>query len=64
MLQLRLLIEAERQLRYTSMPVAQVAFYLGFDDPAYFSRFFMRRMGLTPRAFRTRDGLEAERRRG
>jgi AraC family transcriptional activator of pobA len=62
MLQLRLLIEAERQLRYTSMPVAQVAFYLGFDDPAYFSRFFMRRMGLTPRAFRTRDGLEAERR--
>jgi AraC family transcriptional activator of pobA len=59
MLQLRLLIEAERQLRYTSMPVAQVAFYLGFDDPAYFSRFFMRRMGLTPRAFRTRDGPEA-----
>jgi AraC family transcriptional activator of pobA len=46
------------------MPVAQVAFYLGFDDPAYFSRFFMRRMGLTPRAFRTRDGPEAERRRG
>jgi len=64
MLQLRLLIEAERQLRYTSMPVAQVAFYLGFDDPAYFSRFFMRRMGLAPRAFRTRDGLESERRRG
>jgi AraC family transcriptional regulator, transcriptional activator of pobA len=64
MLQLRLLIEAERQLRYTSMPVAQVAFFLGFDDPAYFSRFFVRRMGLTPREFRTRDGLEAESRRG
>ena len=64
MLQLRLLIEAERQLRYTSMSVAQVAFHLGFDDPAYFSRFFTRRMGLTPRAFRTHDGPEAERRRG
>jgi AraC family transcriptional activator of pobA len=63
MLQLRLLVEAERQLRYTSMPVAQVAFHLGFDDPAYFSRFFTRRMGLTPRAFRIRDGVEPARRR-
>jgi AraC family transcriptional activator of pobA len=63
MLQLRLLIEAERQLRYTSMSVAQVAFHLGFEDPAYFSRFFTRRMGLTPRAFRTRDGVEPTRKR-
>ena len=49
---LRLLIEAERQLRYTSMSVTQVAYYLGFEDPAYFSRFFARRMGISPRAFR------------
>ena len=55
---LRLLVEAERQLRYTSMPVTQVAYYLGFDDPAYFTRFFTRRMGLSPRAFRARDGFE------
>lgn len=48
----RLAIEAERQLRYTSMPVMQVAYYLGFDDPAYFSRFFARRHGRSPRAFR------------
>jgi AraC family transcriptional regulator, transcriptional activator of pobA len=54
---LRLLIEAERQLRYTSMPVTQVAYYLGFEDPAYFSRFFSRRMGISPRAFRRRDAL-------
>jgi AraC family transcriptional activator of pobA len=49
---LRLLLEAERQLRYTSMSVTQVAYYLGFEDPAYFSRFFSRRMGTSPRAFR------------
>lgn len=55
---LRLLVEAERQLRYTSMPVTQVAYHLGFDDPAYFTRFFTRRMGLSPRAFRARDGFE------
>jgi AraC family transcriptional regulator, transcriptional activator of pobA len=54
---LRLLIEAERQLRYTSMSVTQVAYYLGFEDPAYFSRFFTRRMGISPRAFRCRDAL-------
>lgn len=64
MLQLRLLVEAERQLRYTSMPVAQVAFHLGFEDPAYFTRFFTRRMGMTPSAFRVRDGVEAGGRRG
>ena len=60
LLHLRLLVEAERQLRYTSMPVTQVAYYLGFEDPAYFSRFFSRKMGLSPRAFRVRDGLETQ----
>lgn len=48
----RLLIEAERQLRYTSMPVSQVGWHLGFKDPAYFSRFFTRARGASPRAFR------------
>jgi AraC family transcriptional regulator, transcriptional activator of pobA len=56
LVQQRMLIEAERQLRYTSMTVAQVAYFLGFDDPAYFSRYFARRTGLAPRAFRARDG--------
>jgi AraC family transcriptional activator of pobA len=60
LLHLRLLVEAERQLRYTSMPIRQVAYHLGFEDPAYFSRFFARRMGMSPRAFRVRDGLETQ----
>jgi AraC family transcriptional activator of pobA len=51
----RLLVEAERQLRYTSMSVTQVAYYLGFDDPAYFSRFFTRAMRTSPRSFRSRS---------
>jgi len=50
----RRLVEAMRQLRYTSMSVAEVGFYLGFDDPAYFSRFFTHRTGTSPRAFRSR----------
>lgn len=57
LIHLRLLIEAERQLRYTSMSVTQVAYYLGFDDPAYFCRFFTRSMGVSPRAFRKHEAL-------
>lgn len=52
---MRLLLEAERQLRYTTMSVAQVAYYLGFNDPAYFTRFFTRRASASPRRFRERD---------
>ena len=36
------------------MPVSQLAFELGFDDPAYFCRFFKRQTGLSPRAYRER----------
>jgi AraC family transcriptional regulator, transcriptional activator of pobA len=54
---LRLIVEAERQLRYTSMSVAEIAYFLGFEDPAYFSRFFAHRMGMSPREFRRRDDL-------
>ena len=48
----RTLVEAERLLRYTGLSVSQVAHQLGFDDPAYFSRFFSQRRGMSPRAFR------------
>ena len=54
-LQRRLLIEAERQLRYTALSVRQIAWHLGYTDPAYFSRFFTRAAGLSPRAFRNRQ---------
>ncbi len=57
LIQRRMMVEAERQLRYTSMPVAQVAYHLGFEDPAYFTRFFTQRAGMSPRAFRRRDDV-------
>lgn len=59
LVQLRMLVEAERQLRYTAMSVTQVAYYLGFEDPAYFSRFFSRQTGLSPKAFRARAAPRA-----
>jgi AraC family transcriptional activator of pobA len=50
----RLLLEAKRNLTYTNMTVAETGYYLGFSDPAYFSRFFSKHAGESPAAFRKR----------
>jgi AraC family transcriptional activator of pobA len=52
----RLLLEAKRNLTYTNMTVAQIAYYLGFTDPAYFSRFFSKLAGESPATFRKSIG--------
>ena len=61
-IQARLLAEAQRQLLYTSMSVAEVGYGLGFDDPAYFSRFFSRHMSQAPSSYRRRhaDAVRGE----
>ncbi len=46
--------EAKRLLRYSSHSVNQIAFALGFRDPAYFARFFHRMAGCSPTQFRGR----------
>lgn len=46
--------EACRRLMYVAAPISRVAFDLGFEDPAYFCRFFKRRVGASPREFRRR----------
>lgn len=48
----RLIVEAKRYLVYTESSVAQVAHLTGFEDPAYFNRFFTQRVGISPGAFR------------
>lgn len=52
LIQDRLLLEAQRDLIYTAATAAMIAYELGFQDPAYFARFFKRRTGTTPGAFR------------
>lgn len=48
----RLLAEAKRGLLQGDAPVAEIAFQLGFTDPAYFNRFFTSRVGCSPGRFR------------
>lgn len=44
--------EARRDLVFTADSVQDIAFRLGFTDPAYFSRFFLRQTGMPPKAWR------------
>jgi AraC family transcriptional regulator, transcriptional activator of pobA len=53
----RIIREARRNLVYTNLSVATIAFALGFNDPAYFSRLFAGATGMSPRRFR--DGIHA-----
>ena len=50
----RRLLEAKRLLRFTIRPVEDIGREIGFGDPAYFSRFFRRRTGDAPTAWRAR----------
>jgi AraC family transcriptional regulator, transcriptional activator of pobA len=50
----RIIQEAKRSFAYTVMPVAEVAYQLGFNDPSYFSRFFKDKTGLSPKSYQAR----------
>ncbi|MBQ4828425.1 helix-turn-helix domain-containing protein [Alteromonas sp. MMG017] len=54
----RLLIEAKRSLVYTKQSVEEISAQLGFNDPAYFSRYFKKMEGVTARAFRQQGNIK------
>ncbi len=54
----RIVTEAKRWLIYTGMTVAEIGYALGFDDPAYFSRFFSKRTGVAPGRLREELGAQ------
>ncbi len=48
----RIILEAKRKLIYTDFSVKEIAFDLGFNDPAYFTRFFTKATSSSPKNFK------------
>lgn len=48
----RILLEAKRLLFYTDKPIKEIAYDLGYEDPAYFNRLFTNKTGSTPANFK------------
>lgn len=55
----RRLLEAKRLLRFTIRPMEDIGREIGFEDPAYFSRFFRKRTGLSPTDWRRQNSEAA-----
>jgi AraC-like DNA-binding protein len=58
--QKQLLTESQKDIAFTDKPIQEVAFDMGFKDPAYFNRFFKTHLNLTPSEFRTSFGSNAQ----
>ncbi|GAB3220037.1 helix-turn-helix domain-containing protein [Spirosoma arcticum] len=48
----RIVMEAKRQLVNLDLTVAEIAYNLNFEDTSYFTKFFKKQAGVTPREFR------------
>lgn len=48
----RLMQEARRLLTFSTAPITEISYQLGFKDPAYFARFFRRNAGVTASEYR------------
>ncbi|NQZ44740.1 MAG: helix-turn-helix domain-containing protein [Flavobacteriaceae bacterium] len=55
----RLALEAKRLIHFTDRQNQEIAFDLGFNDPAHFSRFFKKMTGKTPSEYRESPFLGA-----
>lgn len=49
----RLIGEAKALLRHTNWNISEIAYCLGFEEPAHFNNFFKKQTSMAPSAFRT-----------
>jgi AraC family transcriptional activator of pobA len=52
MIHARVIVEAKRNLVFGDMTVDQIAYWLGFSESTYFTRFFRKEVGQSPSQFR------------
>ncbi len=51
-IQERKLLEAKRRLRYSNMQIQEIAYEIGYEDIQAFSRFFKKKVGISPSKFK------------
>lgn len=51
----RVLLEARRYLHHDTASMKEIAYALGFEDPAYFNRFFKKHAGIAPQQYRMQE---------
>ena len=52
--------ENKKELAFTDKSIKEIAYEQGYKDPAYFNRFFKKKVGQTPKEFR--DNFDYQRR--
>lgn len=54
----RIMLEAKRLLRHSEYSIKEIGYFLGFEDPAYFNRFFRKANYMSAGDFRKKSALE------
>ena len=57
LIQERMLLEAKKKLHLTYKTIKEIAHELGFEDEFYFSRYFKKQVGVSPKNFREKVGI-------
>ncbi len=57
LIQERMILEAKKQLHLTYKNIKEIANELGFEDEFYFSRYFKKQVGISPKTFREEVGI-------
>ncbi|MBU1668422.1 helix-turn-helix domain-containing protein [bacterium] len=54
----RIILEAKREIYFNTLSMNEIAYALGYNDPAYFSRFFKKETGFSPKAYQNKQKVE------
>ena len=57
LIQERLILEAKKQIHLTYKSIKEIARDFGFEDEFYFSRYFKKEVGISPKKFREKVGI-------
>jgi AraC family transcriptional regulator, transcriptional activator of pobA len=56
----RILLEAKRSIYHNTATIKEISYALGFEDPAYFTRFFKKHTGKSPQQFKSTDRVHSD----